>query len=334
LIPLLKAQLTGKEREYINKCLDNDWLTYRSPIFEEFETKFSEYIGKDSLFVTSGTAALHLALLALNIKHGDEVILPAVSFGTTASVVLAVGATPVYADTDHNGCITKHSVSEKITSRTKAVIVVHLYGEISEDVTGFGIPVIEDACEALGNINTKAAFTCFSFYANKEMTTGEGGMLVGDIGLAKKYRDGGFDRNYFFQVPGLNYRPTAFQAALGLAQLEGLNQVKAGKWESCKTYREYLTGSGVWLFVAKVKDPHVMQQRLSALGVETRRVFPLLPYQRPFQNGQRYFPNADEFYARGLCLPTGLHVNGQEKRIAEYVNNELLRTPDRSRELA
>jgi perosamine synthetase len=331
LIPLLKANFTGREREYVNKCFDNEWLTYRSPIFEEFELKFSEYIGHDSLFVTSGTAALHLALLSLKVGRDDEVILPAISFGTTASVVLAVGARPIYVDTDRRGCVTKASVLQAITERTKAIISVHLYGEIAEDVTGFGIPVIEDACEALGNRNPKASFTCFSFYANKDMTTGEGGMLVGDLSLARNYRDGGFDKNYTFTVPGLNYRPTALQAAIGLAQLEGLNQNQSGKRKSCWEYQRYLEGVGSWLFVAKVTDPHVMQQRLSAFGVESRRVFPLLPYQRPFQNGQRNFPNADEFYLTGLCLPTGLHVNGQEKRIADYVNHELLRASDSSR---
>ena len=312
MIPLLKPRFSGREKEYVLKCLDEGWLSYKSPIVQEFEEKFSEYIGRESIAVSSGTAALHLALLALGIKHGDEVILPAISFGTTASVVLAVGAVPIYVDTDSRGCLTKKSVRKAITKRTKAIIAVHLYGEIAEDVTSFGIPVIEDACEALGSINIKAAFTCYSFFANKDMTTGEGGMLVGDVSLARKFRNGGFDEHYRFDVPGLNYRMTALQAALGLAQLEGLNVAQSEKRRVVKKYHEHLEGSGYWLFVARVENPEKIKRELFDLGIETRRVFPLLPYQAPFQNGQHDFPNAEDFYRRGLCLPTGWHVEPEK----------------------
>lgn len=282
-----------RERELILKCLDNDWLTYKSPIVSEFENKFSDYIGESSLFVTSGTAALHLALLSLNVK--GEVILPAISFGTTASVVLAIGAKPVYVDTDHRGCLTWNSVAKAITKNTQAIITVHLYGEIADDVTGFGIPVIEDACEALGYRNPNAAFTCYSFFANKDMITGEGGMLIGDVSLARQYRNGGFDENYIFSIPGLNYRPTAFQAALGIAQLEKVNDTQQKRKRACEEYKKYFDGCGTWMFVANL-DPN-----LKIPG--TRRVFPLLPHQPAFyQPG--HFPNAERFYNHGLCLPT------------------------------
>jgi len=296
-------------------------LTYRSPIVGRFEKEFSHWVGEDSLSVSSGTAALHLALLSLKVGPGDEVILPAISFGTCASVVLAVGAKPVYVDTDEKGLLTVANVLNAVTDNTKAIISVHLYGEVAEDVTILGIPVIEDSCEALGVLNHHADFTCFSFFANKDMTTGEGGMLCGkDLSQAEAFRNGGFDKNYQFSVPGLNYRMTAMQAALGLAQLDVVDETKDLKQKVIEEYSKYLIGFGKWVFVANVDNPQAVKDKLAKYKIESRRVFPILPYQQAFRADGK-FPMAERLYQTGLCLPTGRHVSMDDvKKISEIVN--------------
>jgi perosamine synthetase len=201
--------LYGNERKYLLDAFDSGWLTHRGSYEERFERAFSKYCGLPALATSSGTGALHLALLSNGIGPGDEVILPALTFGATASVVLAVGAKPVFVDVEDNACMAdfRHAV----TRRTAAVMPVNLYGEsVSEEIhqtaKDLGLKVIEDNCEGLGFVSPRGDVSAYSFYANKVMTTGEGGMLVGNLGLAEQYRNGGFDSDYYHEVPGLNYR--------------------------------------------------------------------------------------------------------------------------------
>src|SRR5260221_435510 len=168
---------------------------------------------------SSGHGALHIALLSIGIGPGDEVIVPDLTFGATASVVAAVGAKPVFVDVSpHTWGLDRELVKEKMTRKTRAIIPVHLYGEDAGDFRDLGV-VIEDACESLGFVPMRGLMTCYSFYGNKIITTGEGGMVCGYLGSAREWRNGGFGKDYLCQCPGLNYRMRNLQPAVGLAQL-------------------------------------------------------------------------------------------------------------------
>jgi perosamine synthetase len=211
----------------------------------------------------------------------------------------------------------KH-VRSKVNRRTKAVISVHLYGEDAgyEDV---GVPVIEDACEALGMVPVRGHLAAFSFYGNKPITTGEGGMLVGNLGNARKYRDGGFTSDYNMEVPGLNYRMTNLQAAVGCAQLERIEDLVAKRLENAERYKSALKGRGKWLFVAECPNPVSLADHLRANGIDSRPVFRPLHMTQAFRQAGK-FKNAERIWETGLCLPTGPHLSPEDqKRVIEHV---------------
>ena len=221
MIPLARPVLEGNEKKYLIECIETGYVTHAGRFEREFEDAFSKRFNTHCITTSSGTGALHLALLSLGIGHGDEVIVPDLTFGATASVVLAVGAKPVLVDIDPETFgMDQGKVLSYLNRKTRAIIPVHLYGCDAGDFTQFGVPIIEDACESLGMVPIRGRMACFSFYGNKVITTGEGGMLCGDFGNAKDWRDGGFDSEYRNTVPGLNYRMSNMQAAVGLAQLE------------------------------------------------------------------------------------------------------------------
>jgi perosamine synthetase len=308
LVQVSQPDLSGREVEYVTDAVRTGWLTHHGSYEQRFEKMFSDYVGCPALATSSGTAALHLALLSLGIGRGDEVIVPALTFGATATVVLAVGAKPVLCDvTPDKWCLDKNDVSDRITSRTKAIIPVHLYGEDAGAFDDFGIPVIEDSCEALGLVPIRGDMACFSFYANKIITTGEGGMLVGDFGNAEQWRNGGFNQHYYHEVPGLNYRMTNMQGALGCAQMERIDELLADRLECVKRYSERLEGHGKWLFVAKTLNPQGLRKYLAGNEIDSRPVFWPLHKMPPFAES-RLMPNAMKAWETGLCLPTGRHA--------------------------
>ena len=301
--PLAKPDLTNHEMQALWLSVRDGYLTHRGDYERKFEKLFSKTVRRDALATSSGTGALHLALLALGVGRGDEVILPTLTFGSCASVVVQVGAKPVFVD----GFPMNWELAKKaVTKRTKAIMPVHLYGERChfEDI---GIPVIEDCCEALGYVEPTGTFAAYSFYGNKVITSGEGGMLVGNISSAKAFRDGGFDEQYEMAVAGLNYRMTNMQAAIGFAQLERLDEILEKRNKVVAKYREIIEGTGKWLFVAKTKNPSSLAAHLIKHGIETRPVFKPLHLTQAF-NHVGYFPEAVEFWKTGLCLPTGTHV--------------------------
>jgi perosamine synthetase len=318
LIALGKPDLSGKEREYLLRAFDSGYLTHQGEWEDRFEEKFAAYIGRSAMATSSGTGALHCALMALGVGPGDEVIVPALTFGAVASVVVQCGAKPVLIDVEDNFCIDTTHILKKTTRRTKAIIAVHLYGNIAE-IPKVGLPVIEDACEALGLIKPTAEFGAFSFYGNKVITTGEGGMLVGDVWKARPYRDGGFDSNYDMTHPGLNYRMTNLQAAIGCAQMERIDDLVQKRVENAEFYGQHLEGSGRWLFVARVENPHLVQQELKKHGIESRPVFRPLHLTQAFRQEGKY-KRAVDLWEHGICLPTGPHVSQQElEQITESV---------------
>lgn len=311
MIPLARPILEGNERKYLNECIDTGYVTHAGRFEAAFEEALSRKTGKPSLATSSGTGALHLALLTLGLTRGDEVIVPSLTFGATASAVLAAGGTPVLVDVDKETWgLDRHLIQRSLNKRTRAILPVHLYGEDAGNFRQFGIPVIEDACESFGIVPIRGDMACYSFYGNKVITTGEGGAICGDFGAAKEWRDGGFDDQYRNTLPGLNYRMSNMQAAVGLAQLERLDELLSLRLKNAECYRSVLPGHGKWLFVLQCDDPISVAQHLKAGGVDARPVFTPLHRSPAFQYyGKGRFKRSEEIWMRGLCLPTGPHVS-------------------------
>lgn len=329
-VPLAKPDLSGNERKYLLEAFDSGYLTHRGDFNQRFENEFSAWIGKPSLAVSSGTAALHLALVSLGIGPQHEVICPTLTFGATASVIKHVGARVVLVDNDYQ--MDWNEVRKKINFRTKAIMVVHLYGERCEIPEDIHVPIIEDCCEALW-IRPRT-IGCYSFFGNKVITTGEGGMLVGADPIARSFRDGGFAADYSMAVAGFNYRLTNIQAAIGCAQLERADELIGRQLRNAAYYRQRLHGKGKWLFVTDTEEPAALREYLKEHGIDTRPVFQPLHLSEAFKV-PGYFPRAERMWKNGLCLPTGPHVEQEQlERVANLVDHYLSGTSDRSPELA
>jgi perosamine synthetase len=321
-IPLARPDLTGNELKYLTECIETGYVTHAGRFERDFEKAFSERFKTPCIATSSGTGALHLGLLSLGIGPGDEVLLSSFTFGATASVVLAVGAKPVFVDIRRDTWgMDQNRVLACLNKRTRAILPTHIYGEDAGDFSQFGIPVVEDACESLGMVPIRGRMAAYSFYGNKVITTGEGGMLCGDFGNAKDYRDGGFDRDYRNTVPGLNYRMSNMQAAVGLAQLERFDDLLDRRLKNAEIYSKSLRGRGKWLFVAEVNNPREVASKLKERGIETRPVFTPLhrsPAFRVYAKGN--YKVSESIWERGICLPTGPHVTPQQaEQIAEAV---------------
>ena len=234
-----------------------------------------------------------------------------------------MGARPVFVDVqpDTYG-LDQNRVLACINKKTRAIIPVHLYGEDAGRFTQFGIRVVEDSCEALGIVQQTGHLACYSFYGNKVIVTGEGGMLCGDLGNARQWRDGGFDEHYRNTIPGLNYRMSNLQAAVGLAQIERFDTLLVMRLENARKYREVLPGKGKWLFVVDSDNPMELAKHLEANGVQTRSVFTPLHRSPAFSvYAKGKYKVADRIWERGLCLPTGPHVSANDiDKIVELVH--------------
>ena len=311
----------------------------------EFEQDFADYCGvKHAIAVNNGTTALHLALVALDLQPGDEVLIPAFTYIATANAVTYCGATPVLVEAEPRTMnLDVADLEAKVTPKTKGIIPVHLYGHPA-DMDGVrkvaerhNLWVVEDAAEALGarykGVRTGALSDCatFSFFGNKIITTGEGGMVTtDDEALAARlrlFRGQGMDpqRRYWFPVIGYNYRMTNIAAAIGLGQLERLDHHLSQRARVAHAYEARLAGlkrrlvlptamnwaqHAYWMYtvvlteaVAKSRD-QVMAE-LDALGIETRPVFHPMHQLPPYQErADGRFPIAERLGARGLNLPT------------------------------
>jgi len=338
-VPFAMPILNGNERKYVNECIETGYVTHAGRFEREFEKAFSERFGCPCIATSSGTGALHLALLSLGVGPGDEVIVPCLTFGATAAAVLAVGAKPVVVDIDpETWGLDRKALFGCLNRRTRAIVPVHLYGEDAGDFAQFGVPVIEDACESLGMVPMRGTMTCYSFYGNKVITTGEGGMLCGDFGNAREYRDGGFDTEYRNRIPGLNYRMSNMQAAIGLAQIERFDSLLRVRLRNAEAYAQAIEGKGKWLFVAKTSNPQGLKSYLKERGVESRFAFTPLhmsPAFKPYCRSR--YKHSEEVWSSGLCLPTGPHVSPEQvKTITGYVHeyHDLQRTENGNRKQA
>ncbi|MCH7663277.1 MAG: DegT/DnrJ/EryC1/StrS family aminotransferase [Chloroflexi bacterium] len=243
-IPLIDTDFGELELEYITECITSGWISSQGKYVKEFEEGFGSYCNRKFAVATSnGTCALHLALLTLGIGDGDEVIVPTLTFAATANAVMHAGATPVFVDSDAKSWnIDPDLIEEAITEKTRAIIPVHLYGQpcdmkkIIEIADKFDLRIIEDAAEAhgatIGNnrVGEFGDISCFSFYANKIITTGEGGMCLTDNpdynNKMRLLRDHGKEPGvyYIHNEVGYNYRMTNLQAAIGVAQLSKIEK--------------------------------------------------------------------------------------------------------------
>jgi perosamine synthetase len=256
-IPISQPSIGSRERELVLDAVDSGWVSSIGKYIDEFETAFARYCGTDyALTVSNGTTGLHLALATLGLGPGDEVIIPDLTFVATANAVAYTGATPVLADVDPDTlCIDPASVESLITARTKVIMPVHLYGHpadmdaLTAIAKAHDLAIIEDAAEAHGaeyrgrRVGGLSQCGVFSFYGNKVVTTGEGGMLTTSdpafYRRAKRLRDHAMsaERRYFHDERGFNYRMTNLQAALGVAQMERIDVFLKRRAEIMAWYR-------------------------------------------------------------------------------------------------
>jgi perosamine synthetase len=351
------------EKDYICKAIDSGYISTIGPFVTEFEEKFAQYLGSDKAVSTqSGTAAIHMALYELGIGAGDEVIVPALTFIATVNPVMYVGANPVFVDVDINTWnIDPDEIEKTITDKTKAILLVHLYGNpcdidrIMEIAARHNLAVIEDATESLGAAykgrftGTFGDFGCFSFNGNKIITTGGGGMVVGKntkrLEHIKFLVNQARDESNGFHHPeiGFNYRMTNIEAAMGLSQLTKLDNFLAKKREFHNIYRETLkdiefitfqqtydrADSSYWLTCIsfhKDIDMPALQKSLKERGIPTRRTFmPIVefqPYQK-FKNGN--YKNSYSIFDKSLCLPSSTLNTKDDVHYACAILKELLR---------
>ena len=349
-----------KKEEYLVRCIDSGYVSTHGPFVPEFEEKFASYLGvKRAVSTQSGTAAIHMALYELGIGPGDEVIVPVLTFVATVNPVMYVGATPVFVDVDpETWNIDPEKIKKFITSKTKAIIPVHLYGnpanmeEIMYISQKYGIPVVENATESLGATfkgkftGTFGEFGCFSFNGNKIITTGGGGMIVTDDEesadhikfLINQARDP--SKGYYHPEIGFNYRMTNLEASLGLAQFERLEEFLEKKRKFHDIYREILSSvdgiefqreyeraeSSWWLTSIVLGDDlsisvEEFQRKLKEHGIPMRRIFmPIVefPPYRKFAKGD--YKNAYRIYERGLNLPSStLNEIEDVERVAKRI---------------
>jgi perosamine synthetase len=356
--------LVGNEKAYVADCLESTWVSSTGRYIERFEAAFAEFCGiRHAMSCSNGTVALHLALLALDVGPGDEVIVPTLTFVATANAVRYCGARPVFVDAEPESWnLDPAAVEERITPRTKGIIVVHLFGHpvdmaaIRSIADRHGLFVVEDAAQAHGaecqgrRVGSFGDVATFSFFGNKIITTGEGGMVVtnrSDIAdRVRLLKSHGMDpnRRYWFPVIGYNYRMTNVAAAIGLAQLEKVAWHLHRRAEVAKWYREELRlargltwqieqpwARHVWWMFSVVLDEDVPVERdrvmaeLRMRNIETRPIVIPIHSLPPYRGiaGSGVFPVAERLARRGINLPTWAKLSRDDVR---YVCDSLVET--------
>jgi len=339
--PVAIPNLNGNEFKYLVDAFLSTWISSSGEYIDKFENSFSEYSDcKYGVTASNGTAALHLALLALDVGFGDEVIVPDLTFAATINTVLHANAKPVIVDVDEDSwCIDPGEIEKAITPKTKAIIPVHLYGQscdmgaIMEIAKKHDLKVIEDCAEAHGamfageKVGSFGDVGCFSFFGNKVITTGEGGMCTtNNIALNEKMRvlrDHGMSKNrrYWHDIVGYNYRMTNLQAAIGLAQLERIDEIHLNRRKYEDNYKSILSQDGfvfqndlegreriTWLvsiLLDESLDKNSYIEKLKNNGIDARPFFyPLtdMDIYKPYSSFPT--PVSKMLSKRGLNLPT------------------------------
>jgi perosamine synthetase len=353
IIPVCEPTLGGNEAKYVLDCVESNWISSAGKYISRFEQSFAALCGaRYGVACANGTVALHLALAALGIGPGDEVIVPTFTMIATINAVTYTGATPVLVDSEPvTWNMDMNQVADKITARTRAVMPVHTYGHpvdmdpLLELAERHGFYAVEDAAEAHGAeykgrlAGSLGHAGCFSFYANKIITTGEGGMVTTNdpeiAGLAANLRDHAFshERHFWHKYLGYNYRMTNMQAAIGLAQTEQMASFVAARRANAARYTAGLKDipglvtppeaewakSVFWMYSILVQDEFCMTRDelrayLAAHGIETRTFFipmHLQPIYYQSFKGQRY-PVSEMLCQRGFYLPSASSLGAQE----------------------
>ncbi len=345
MIPVCEPKLSGKELEYVTDCIKTNWISSKGKYITEFEEKFSKYCGaKYGIATCNGTTALHLALASLGIKSGDEVIIPTFTMIATANSVTYTGAKPVLVDSEpQTWNIDPSKIEEKITKRTKAIMVMHTYGHpvnfdsILEIAEKHNLCLIEDAAEAHGaeykgkRVGALGDAGCFSFYANKIITTGEGGMVVTNdekiAEMSRLLRDQAFEpKRFLHRYIGFNYRMTNLQAAIGVAQMGVIDESVETRRRNARFYNSLLKDvEGItlppeapwaknvyWMYTVLVENSFGMERDklmvyLKEKGIDTRSAFypiHIQPVYAEQYKGEKY-PVAGKLGRKGINLPSG-----------------------------
>lgn len=366
-IPVNEPLLNDQARRYVDECLTTGWISSEGRFITAFEESWARYCGVDhGVAVSSGTAALELAVACLELEPGDEVIMPAFTIISCALAILRAGLKPVLVDSDpRTWCLDVNAVADKITPRTRAIMPVHMYGHpadmdpLLDLARKHNLFIIEDAAESHGAtykgqvVGGIGDLSCFSFYANKIITTGEGGMvLTKHRELSERLRSLRNlcfrpERRFYHTHAGHNYRLTNIQAAVGLSQVEVIEQhIQQKRWMG-QAYNEQLGGlsritlpveepwaTNVYWMYGLVLDDSVpydaveLARRLRAKGVDTRPFFLGMHEQPVFLEqglfaGESY-PVSERLATRGLYLPSGLALTeSQLSRVCEAVKEVL-----------
>ncbi len=339
MIPVYQPFLAGNEKKYVNECLDSSWISSKGKFIDLFESSFSDFTDiQHSTTVANGTVALHLALKVLDIGPGDEVIVPTFTYVASVNTILEHGATPIFVDSLEDTLqVDPQDIERKITKKTKAIMAVHLYGFACDMdyIVGicnrYNLKLIEDCAEAFGtyykgkHVGGFGDISTFSFFGNKTITTGEGGMVCTNNkemwNRAKHLKSQGvsLEREYFHDVSAYNYRMTNICAAIGLAQLEQVEEILNKKRQLAQGYFTYLDGlplrvcmennevrSSYWMCTIVLDhDEHRdnLRKHLKDHNVETRPVFPPC-HDFPFLKIDAKFPIAESLSKRGINLPS------------------------------
>ncbi|MCG6913507.1 DegT/DnrJ/EryC1/StrS family aminotransferase [bacterium BMS3Abin03] len=337
--PVYQPNLSGNEKNYVNECLDSTWISSKGKFIKNFEDNFSRLVNiKYSAGVSNGTVALHVALLALGVGKEDEVIVPTFTYIASVNAITYAGAKPVFVDSDPvTWQIDPKKIKEKITGKTKAVMAVHLYGHpcdmdsIKKIAIKNNLYVIEDCAEAIGtNYNSKHVgsfgdVATFSFFGNKAITTGEGGMVCTNnletYNMAIRIKGQGLarDQEYFHDIIGYNYRMTNICAAIGCAQLERIEDILERKRKLAKNYINGIKVLGIdyhketgnvkhsyWMFTILVnseKERTKLRNFLAENGIETRPTFHPV-HTMPMYFEKESYPVAEDLGKRGINLPS------------------------------
>ncbi len=366
-IPVNVPKIFKEDKINVKKCLDTGWISSEGSYVKEFEREFSKYNNrKFGIAVSSGTAALEIAIKALNLKPKDEIIIPTFSIISTALCVIKLGLKPILVDCDlDNWNMIPHHVIKKISKRTKAIIITHIYGfpvdmeKILKLAKKRNIKIIEDSAEMIGQkyknrmCGSFGEMSTFSFYANKHITTGEGGMILTND---KKYYEKckslrnlcfGINNNRFNHDDiGWNYRLTNIQAAIGCGQLKNISWIIKRKREIgiryisrlrknnrifVQTIKNSYSKNIFWVFgvvlkpSCKIKRDYILKKLLKK-GIQTRPFFFPMHKQNIFKkikifNKTQKFPNAEYLSKNGFYLPSGLGIKNYEiDYVAESLN--------------
>ena len=340
--PVSKPSFKGKELEYVTKAINDGWISSQGPYVQEFEKAFAEFNGvKHGVACSSGTAALTIALRALNIGPGDEVIVPEFTMIASAWAVTYTGAKPVFVDCKDDLTIDADLIEEKITSRTRAIMPVHIYGrqcdmeKIMDIAYNYNLKVIEDSAEAHG-VKPTGDMACFSLFANKIISAGEGGVCVtNDDHLAKQMvhlRAMAFtpEHNFIHKKIAYNFRMTNLQAGVALAQLERIEEMLAKRKKIEDIYDEKLKNikqikvmpkrNVLWMYDLLAENKHALQKHLEGCGIETRQFFKPMSQQPMYYDPNWKTLNAAKFGHSGIYLPTYADLTEEDQ---EYIVSKI-----------